>query len=270
MNTTSPHIESGFVNVNETSIYYEKAGNGKPVILVHGFALDCRIWNLQFPALADQFQLIRYDARGFGRSALPTDKPYSHHEDLHQIMQSLDISKACFIGHSMGGRIVLDHALTYPGSCSSLVLVDAALHGYVFKTFSLDKPMLVAKETDIKRANEEWLQHELFQSAHNNPAAFNTLKEIIDAYSGWHWLHKNPWTPLDPPSLQQLYKIVQPTLIITGEQDLPDFQMIADILSQQIPHSKKTTIPNAGHVCNMENAALFNETTAKFINAPMC
>jgi pimeloyl-ACP methyl ester carboxylesterase len=269
MHTTSPHIESGFVNVNDASIYYEKAGNGKPVILVHGFALDRRIWDMQFPELACQFQLIRYDARGFGKSGLPTDKPYSHHEDLHLLLQHFGISNACFVGHSMGGRIVLDHALTYPESCSALVLVDASLHGYPFKTFSLDESILTAKEGDIKRANEEWLQHELFTSARNNTTVFNILKQVIDAYSGWHWLHKNPWTPLDPPSLQQLYKIEQPTLVITGEQDLPDFQEIANILSQQIPHSKKTVIPNAGHVCNMESAALFNEITAEFIQATM-
>jgi pimeloyl-ACP methyl ester carboxylesterase len=267
MNAVNPDIESGFVHVNDATLYYEKAGNGKPVVFVHGFGLDRRTWNAQFPELADRFQLIRYDARGFGRSALPRGTPYSHHKDLSILLQHLGISNACFIGHSMGGRIVQDFALTYPESCAALILVDPALHGYSFKTFSLDKSVIAAKETGIQKANEEYFNNELFTSARNNKTVSNALKEIILDYTGWHWLNKNPWTPLDPPSINQLYKIKQPTLVTIGQFDLPDFHDIANILAEQIPDSKKTIIPDAGHMCNMENPALFNQLVAEFAHS---
>ena len=61
--------EPGFAEVNGTRLYYEVAGSGDPVVLVHAFTLDTRMWNDQFEALAREFRVIRYDARGFGKSA---------------------------------------------------------------------------------------------------------------------------------------------------------------------------------------------------------
>src|SRR5215471_9330956 len=100
---TNLNVETGFVQVNKARLYYEKAGSGNAVIFVHGFALDCRMWNENFFELAKQFHVVRYDARGFGKSDLPTDEPYSHHEDLNILLRQLGISNACFIGLSMGG-----------------------------------------------------------------------------------------------------------------------------------------------------------------------
>ncbi len=185
------------------------------------------------------------------------------------MLKQLGISNACFIGLSMGGRIVLDYALQFPDSCSSLILVDSALNGYIFKTFSLDKSYLAAKESGIEKANEEWLNNELFKTARNNSAVAGALKEIIKAYSGWHWLNKNPWIPLQPPSIEQLHKIKQPTLVITGALDLPDFQDIAGILSNRIPNAKKMEIQNAGHMCNMENPVLFNKIVGEFMRSAL-
>ena len=264
---TDLSIEAGFMPTNEALLYYEKAGNGNSVVFVHGFALDCRMWNEQFFKFAKHFQVIRYDARGFGKSSLPTEKPYSHHDDLNSILRQLGIETACFIGLSMGGRIVLDYALKFPDSCSSLVLVDAALTGYTFKTFSLDKSYLAAKESGIERANEEWLNHDLFYSTRSNIAVSNLLREIISTYSGWHWLNTNPLIPINPPSIEQLNKIKQPALVIAGQSDLPDFHDISDILSTRIPNAEKVIIPNAGHMCNMENPILFNKIVEKFIQS---
>jgi len=77
----SPEKQTGFMAVNGTRLYYEVAGHGEPIVLIHGFTLDTRMWDDQFDAFARSYRVIRYDARGFGRSA-PIIGPYSVCDDL--------------------------------------------------------------------------------------------------------------------------------------------------------------------------------------------
>jgi len=263
------HLESGFISVPGADMYIEMTGKGHTVVFVHGLGLDNRIWDEQFPVFAEKYQVIRYDLRGFGKSSLPGSQAYSHHQDLAAMLRHLQIEKISLVGLSMGGRIALDFTLTFPEMVSSLVLVDSALHGYTFQTFSLDKIITVAGASGIDPANQAWLEHELFDSANRIPRVSAALKRIVADYSGWHWLNRNPWTPLAPPSIEQLNSINTPTLILAGEFDLPDFQEIAKIISEKIPGSKKITIPHAGHMSNMENPEYFNEVVCEFLTGQM-
>ena len=70
-------VETGFAEINGARIYYEVAGRGAPLVFVHGYALDCRMWDDQFDDFADRYRVVRYDIRGFGRSDLPTAAPFS-------------------------------------------------------------------------------------------------------------------------------------------------------------------------------------------------
>ncbi len=74
--------QSGFAEVNGTRIYYETAGSGHPLVLIHGYTLDTRIWDDQFENFAQRYQVIRYDMRGFGKSSVPTDESYTHPDDM--------------------------------------------------------------------------------------------------------------------------------------------------------------------------------------------
>ena len=265
MTAVNPVMESGFATISGARLYFEKKGSGPAVVLVHGYGLDCRMWEDQFSFLSQHFQVIRYDARGFGRSSLPEAEPYAHHEDLSQLLQFLGIASATVVGHSMGGRIVTDFALSFPEKTNSLVLVDAALNGYSFSGFSMLESHKLAKEKGIPEANEAWQHHELFDAANRIPAVANRLAEMTRDYSGWHWTHKNPWTPLDPPSLQQLPKIEMPTLVLVGDLDLPDFRNISGILLEKIPGAKRSELPGVGHMCNMEDPGSFNHVLLEFL-----
>jgi 3-oxoadipate enol-lactonase len=268
MNQAGTGLESGYAPLKDTSLYYETLGKGEKVLVfVHGLGLDCRIWDDQFFGLADHYKVVRYDLRGFGKSSLPPVENYAHHTDLFGLLQYLQIPLASLIGLSMGGRVVIDFALTYPAVLSSIVLVDAALSGYSFKTFSIQDMMTTAKESGLGMANQAWLRHELFKPALRQPAVAKRLSQIVSDYSGWHWAHKNPWTALDPPAIQQLGSIALPALVIVGEEDLPDFHSIADILYKNIPASKKIVMKKVGHMSNMEDSRRFNDLLLDFYSA---
>src|SRR5215510_8071791 len=114
----------GAANVNGTRLYYEMTGKASAdhaVVFIHGFTLDTRMWDDQFEYFARQFQVVRYDMRGFGKSAVPTDQEYSHVEDLKALLDYLGIKQAYLVGQSKGGAVTLDFTLTYPETVDALV-----------------------------------------------------------------------------------------------------------------------------------------------------
>src|SRR5215467_3809964 len=110
-------------------LYYEVEGDGTPVVLVHGLALDRRMWDDQVPALADVATVVRYDVRGFGRSTRDATTPYSNAGDLWRLADHLGIDRPVLVGLSMGGRVVVEATLAAPERVRALVLVDAVLDG---------------------------------------------------------------------------------------------------------------------------------------------
>jgi 3-oxoadipate enol-lactonase len=89
------------VFLNHSQLWLEHTSEDEATVFIHGFSLDARMWDAQVETFATSYQVIRYDARGFGRSALPSE-PYRHADDLHAILEHLHINQATLIGHSMG------------------------------------------------------------------------------------------------------------------------------------------------------------------------
>lgn len=87
------------VNVNRTTLYYEKTGKGPAVIFIHGFGLDSRMWDAQFLQFARQYTVVRYDLRGFEQSALPTESEnYTHQQDLEALPNELELDQVVLVG----------------------------------------------------------------------------------------------------------------------------------------------------------------------------
>jgi pimeloyl-ACP methyl ester carboxylesterase len=121
--------ETGAAEVNGATIYYEVVGEGEPLVLVHAGIADSRMWEGQLTAFADRYRVLRYDMRGFGRTAM-VEGTFSHHEDLRGLLDFLGLDRAHLVGCSMGGGAVLDFALEYPDRVGNLVLVGSAVGGF--------------------------------------------------------------------------------------------------------------------------------------------
>ncbi len=90
--------QQGIAEVNGTGLYYEIAGSGYPLVLIHGFGLDTRMWDDQFEAFARHYRVVRYDMRGYGKSVPPTDESYSQTDDLKALLEHLRIDRAHVFG----------------------------------------------------------------------------------------------------------------------------------------------------------------------------
>lgn len=255
-----------FAEVNGTRLYYEAAGSGEAVILVHGFSVDTRMWDDQFELLAQSYHMIRYDMRGFGQSALPEEKPYDPCVDLVELMDFLGIEKASIVGLSLGGWVVTDFAVAYPERVAALVCADAALMGFEWQHGRPSTlPVEVAQTRGVEAAKQYWMSSPLFSAAIRHPRVLRRLDEMVSTYSGWHWTHENPQILADEPTVYNLKNISCPSLVLVGEHDTEDFREIALLLAKEIPDAEYFSIEGAGHMSNMENPKRFNELLTAFL-----
>lgn len=113
------------LKTNGIEIAWRRRGRGTPLVLVHGFPLDGTIWDDVVPLLANEFDVIVPDLRGFGRSTTDVG-PCTITDmagDLAALLDHLDLSEAMLAGHSMGGYVALAFAKKHPGRASGLCLV---------------------------------------------------------------------------------------------------------------------------------------------------
>ncbi|MEX2204105.1 MAG: alpha/beta fold hydrolase [Actinomycetota bacterium] len=100
------HLDTGDVEINGGRLEFDVAGDGPPVVFLHPGLWDRRTWDDQFGLFSKTYRVVRYDARGYGRSSRPEPGyPYSHVEDLAAVMDAAPVDRAALVGCSMGGGI---------------------------------------------------------------------------------------------------------------------------------------------------------------------
>ena len=266
--------ETGFAEVNGTKLYYEIAGTGEPLVLIHGWSFDSRCWESQFNIFAEKHRVLRYDLRGFGRSDLPDDgEEYSHTADLVALLNQLNIEKANILGHSYGGRIAFDFVFNYPERIISLILPDAAMDVTNLSTTPnedvwawINDTWRAGREEGIEEAKKIWINGSPLKPAMSNPQSAPLVRRMIEDYSGWHWMNDDPHIGFVGYPLEHLREIKVPTLILVGELNPSIYHEWADAQNKNILNSKMEIIPDAGHALNIENPEKFNEFVLKFLS----
>jgi pimeloyl-ACP methyl ester carboxylesterase len=265
------HSIQSFINVKGSRLHYEEAGSGSPIVLIHGFSADSRVWDFQFEAFAQQYHVIRLDLRGHGISDAPDGQAYSYADDLNALLEHLQIPQASIVGQSMGGGIAIDFALAYPHKTSSLVLVDSTLDGYEWSEDWNQSWLPIYRQfgtAGASAATPLLAAHPLFTPGFRQPVVKDRLTKIMSEYSGWHLLHDDPIIENDPPAIQRLGQIHAPALVLVGELSLPDFHSISAILAQEIPNARKVVLEDVGYVAPMEAPEQFNQLVLSFLNNP--
>ena len=231
--------------------------------------MDRRIWDAQFERFAQRFRVVRYDLRGFGKSDLPT-APYSTLDDLHVMMDRLDIKKACVIGVSLGGSLALEFALSYPARVTGLVLAGSTLRGYPYSDDYVKEFLYyrkIARRKGVAVAQQEMLGNPLLRSIAKKPDLFAPVIQMIRDYSGFHWLQHDPHRVFYPPAIERLAEITCPVQIIIGEHDIDDLQGVAQRLIREIGHARSAVLPDVGHIVNMEASEPFTRIVLDFLDS---
>jgi pimeloyl-ACP methyl ester carboxylesterase len=258
----------GWVQVEGAKLWFEEQGSGRPLLFLHGFTLDRRMWASQVLALAGRFRVITYDARGFGKSDMPAvGVPYKHCDDAAAVCEKLGLERVIGVGHSIGAHQMLELALTHPKRIAGLVCVAASgLAGIPFpddimKMFGDVRKL--ANERSIEEAKRLWATSKWFAHAREVPELAAQLDVMLADFSGWHWTHDNPATNIVPPAAERLGELAIPVSVIVGGRDLPYNHAIADALVAGIRGATLARLPNAGHMANMEDPVGANEAIAR-------
>jgi 3-oxoadipate enol-lactonase len=269
---TKQPVKTGMAEVNGTKLYYEVAGEGQPLVLIHGNGLDHRNWDDQFLPLSKRFKVIRYDVCGFGKSPAPDpEEPGSNYDDLKNLLDYLDIKQAHICGLSMGSGIAVDYAIAHPEMCLSLISVGPWANGYnspeTEKMFQvMGQVRTILHEQGKRAAVDFWLEGtDMFKIAFPQKKTIERMKLIGYDYSFWHMLNKKKRYDLRPPAAGRLKEIKVPTLIVTAEFDLIPCIEVADLMEREIAGAKKVSIKGAGHCMNMDKPKEFNRIVEKFI-----
>jgi 3-oxoadipate enol-lactonase len=256
---------SGFVRVADPVLYYEQAGAGEPVVLIHGGQMDRRMWDPQFESWSKKYRVVRYDVRGYGRSADPT-LPYSDVDDLLAVLDTLAIPRAHLVGLSLGGRIAIDFTLAHPDRVASLTAVAAGMSGFEFSAGNWPQQLRAAQDRGGEAAAELWLQDPYMVPALEHADLAPRIRQLV-LENARVWL-QNPLLPrrLTPPAAKRLGEIRVPTLVVIGDRDVPDMQRVADALASGIAGARKVVVAGAGHIVNLERPAEFDRAVLGFLS----
>jgi len=251
-------------------INYERAGAGLPVIFLHAGLADSRMWGAQADEFAREFDVIRPDTRGFGRSEMPPGR-WSAESDLLALIDALELKPAHLVGCSMGGGIAIDFALLHSERISKLVLVGAAVPGtepdpedaQLYATAAAAR-----KAKDYEALNDAML--DLFlDGPHRRPGyVAKPIRELVHEMNERAVrvdLEKSPPDELVPPAAQRLGEISAPTLVVVGALDVRSVLRNADLLASEIPNARKAVIHDAAHLPNMEHPEEFNRLVKEFL-----
>jgi pimeloyl-ACP methyl ester carboxylesterase len=260
---------------NGINIYYETHGSGAPLVLISGLGYNLWQWHKMVPGLAERFQVITFDNRGVGQTDKPAG-PYSAAmlaADTAVLLQTLGIKKAHIMGHSMGGFIAQEMALSYPEMVDKLILASTNFGGPRHLPIT---PEAMAVLSDVTSDPVTRFKNGLAVSTAPGWSANNAA--MIEEWLAWRIAN-----PIDPAAYQaqmaiglsllteeacfepRLANIEAETLILFGEHDKVVPPGNADLLAAKIPNSTIHLLPNAGHFFPIETPEAANEAITEFL-----
>ncbi len=251
---------------NEIQLYYERQGQGPPLLFIHGLGSSTRDWEFQVGPFTANYQVITFDLRGHGRSDKPPG-PYTlpmFTADTAGLLKGLGLDAVHVVGISLGGGIAFQLALDHPGLVKTLTIVNSApAMGGSREDAQAEVERRVAIVQQVgMRAMGEVLGPNLFPGP-EHAALRQTFAE--------RWAENDPqayiaatrsmvgWSVLD-----QIGSIQCPTLVIAADQDYTPVAS-KEAYIQLMPHAELVVIPDAHHAVPVENPEAFNAVLATFL-----
>lgn len=264
--------ETGFVEVEGGRLYYEVAGSGQPLVLVHAGVADCRMWDEQFNAFAQTYRVIRYDARGFGKTT-SQDVAFSNRQDIVDLLRHLGIERTTILGNSRGGQIAIDFTLEHPEMVTALIAVAAGVGGFEGPATDAEK-LLFAEYERLEAAKDYETLTEfevgVWADGPNQPAgraAAPVRERLREMIANNYRLHHEQTQPrvLEPPAVGRLSEIQVPTLVIWGDLDFTEVGATAELLMKHISRAQQVVFPGVAHMVSMEEPVRFNAVVLDFL-----
>ncbi|GAC1310903.1 MAG: alpha/beta fold hydrolase [Mucilaginibacter sp.] len=258
-------------NIDHIEMAYETAGQGVPVVLIHGHPFDHTMWDPQIKSLSEFYNVIAPDLRGYGNSSLP-DPANTRFEDyaadVIRLMDHLNIGSFHLAGISLGGQLIMEMFRQAPDRIKSLIFADTfagpdtpeAKKTRNEQAARLEKEGMEGYATEVvgKMIRREHVDSMPEVAAHMMKMMKGTSPIAAAAAMRARGERINYLTEVLP-------QINIPTLVIVGRQD--EFTPVAkaEELQENLQNCKLVVIEDAGHMPNLEQFETFNETVLDFL-----
>ncbi|UCF79588.1 MAG: alpha/beta hydrolase [Candidatus Eiseniibacteriota bacterium] len=259
--------EHGYIRAGNDQLFYDLLGQGKALVLLHDGLLHRVTWDEQFPVLAERFEVVRYDRRGYGRSSRPRE-PYSDVADLRVLFDSLRIDRAALIGCSSGASLAINFALEYPDRVDALVLVGPVVSGldYSEHFHTRGGRWVWTDETSPEDVIQYWAVTDPYEIAPHNLDLKERVKRLLSVSPQNIEPDKFELRqPPDRPAVKFLTEIAVPVLIVVGESDIPDVHAHAGAIEAGVDNAWRVVIRGCGHLVHLEAPDIFNELVIDFL-----
>ena len=259
------------VKVNDINIYYEIHGEGEPLVLILGLSVDLTSWMLQTPEFSKKYRVIAFDNRGVGRTDAP-DMPYSTKmmaDDTAGLLDTLGIERAHVLGHSMGGFIAQELALTYPQRVKSLILASSGTRETSLGRNLIDTWVRMAQEgVSLETRLREQLLWVFTDASFENQDMVQMVITMMLANpypQPAHGLARQTGADLEHDTGERIGKITAPTLVLVGKEDILTPVKMSEELAAGIPNAELVILEGGGHMSQSEVADKFNQAVLDFL-----
>jgi pimeloyl-ACP methyl ester carboxylesterase len=262
-------VDTGVLPVDRGELYYEIAGAGEPVVLIHGGFGDRRMWDDQFDVLARDYRVLRYDHRGFGRSPAP-DTTYSPVRDLIRLLDRAEMDRAHIVGNSLGGALAITFAILHPERVRSLTVVASGADGFRYPQSDIEaitEVIALMRGGKQEEALTKWLGNPMLAVVNTQPAVKEKVERMVRENAGIWTMAAWPQQPLTPPARERLGRIRIPTLVVIGDRDAASVRTFADSTARMIPGADRVVLEGTDHLPQMEQPEEFNRILREFLQA---
>lgn len=260
-------------DINGTKINYIDEGDGSPVLLIHAFPFNSKMWQPQIEAFGNRYRFIAPDLKGFGGSDAPEDPSAytvdAYADELKGVLDNLGIERVTLIGLSLGGYVAFAFLRKHGDRVAELVLADTRAEA--------DPPEGIEKRTNQQNQVSERGTAELIEvltgallsekTRANQPELVERVKQQMAENEPAGFIGALEAMKRRPDSTGDLGKIEVSTLIVVGENDAVTPPAASEAMKGEIATSKLVVIPDAGHISNLEAPAAFNDALAEFLAA---
>ncbi|MBS3907321.1 MAG: alpha/beta hydrolase [Syntrophaceae bacterium] len=276
--TVQKFAKGKFVTVDGKKVHYVEAGDGPPIILIHGFLYHAVMWKKNIDALAGKFKVYAIDLWGWGYSERLGEKEYGFERYGKQIvgfMDALNIKKAALAGQSMGGGISVYVAAHYPEKVDRLILVAPAVIPYPMTTIGKIYQSPFIGEFMNAIPGDALMKNNIrtVWFYDKTKATEEYCKEVLQphcikgSYAGMMFILRNVLKePYVEKEADLLSKMNIPTLIIHGREDLAIPLDRSKRLNELWKGSKLVIFDRAGHSPHEEYPEKFNKLAVEFLS----
>lgn len=244
-------------------IFYDISGNtdGSKMVLIHGLFVNIDSWRNQLDSLKSDFNVLRYDLRGHGRSTKPTVSftVQNHVDDLKALLTHLNWKKDIYlVGHSLGGMIALQYGIENPSFIKKIVAADTfcfvtkdAIKGVVgdINNNTLESYALLLSKRGLIPYNDATA--EFISKTVTDHMTKEDLIRATTATEGFNICEK-------------LKSLNLPVLLLVGEKDIRTPVQASKMLDNLLPQSELAVIQEAGHFTILDHPEEFNDLVLSF------